>query len=152
MGVKQDLCPNMLISTHLTHLTSEKLWAVFFFNNHTPGGWGGRGYLRDDYLLCSTSSINHCPPFHKHKMMQSLSYNMGVTEDIIWNLTWNVVCQNSLVWQNSLVIDGICAKISPQPQWWNKLFWGKWAKFQAKAQKSSKYNKCSTKRFSNLYW
>ena len=27
-----------------------------------------------------------------------------------------------------------------------------WAKFQAKAQKSSKYNKCSTRRFSNLYW
>lgn len=128
MGVKQDLCPNMLISTHLTHLTSDRLWAVFFFNNHTPAGGGGvsqRWLSRLQYFQHQPLP----PPSHKHKMMQSLSYNMGVTEDIIWNLTWNAVCQNSLVWQNSLVIDGICAKISPQPQWWNKLFWGKWAKF-----------------------
>ena len=26
----------MLISTHLTHLTSKRLWAVFFFFNNTP--------------------------------------------------------------------------------------------------------------------
>lgn len=84
MGVKQDLCPNMLISTHLTHLTSEKLWAVFFFNNHTPGGWGGGGGISEmtiSFAVLPASTT--APPSHKHKMMQSLSYNMGVTEDII---------------------------------------------------------------------
>ena len=82
MVVKQDLCPNMVISTHLTHLTSEKLWAVFFFNNLTPGGWeGGISEMTISFAVLPASTT--APPSHKHKMMQSLSYNMGVTEDII---------------------------------------------------------------------
>ena len=77
-GVKQDLCPNMLISTHLTHLTSERLWAVFFFNN-TPdlnprtnvelflfnypgGGRGGGGILEITISFAVLPASTTAPP------------------------------------------------------------------------------------------